>query len=82
MDDASNVLPRILYDPTKLRPHEEFWRDHQPWLQQCGYMLRPRYKSDWKPVWAAKDPYYMTNEDSIPSMYRDLFEATRISDGK
>ena len=30
---------------------EYLWRDHQQWLQEQGYMLRPRYHPDWKPSW-------------------------------
>jgi hypothetical protein len=41
---------------------EYFWRHHQPWLAQRGYMLRPRYRPDWQPSWGTKllegwDPY-------------------------
>ena len=28
-----------------------FWREHQRWLADAGYMLRPRYREDWKPSW-------------------------------
>ncbi|KAJ3477236.1 hypothetical protein NLI96_g10603 [Meripilus lineatus] len=34
---------------SNLLPGEEFWRDHQVWLQEQGYMLRPRYHPDWVP---------------------------------
>ncbi|KIJ43470.1 hypothetical protein M422DRAFT_120812, partial [Sphaerobolus stellatus SS14] len=30
---------------------EEFWRDRQQFLQQRGYLLRPRFRPDWKPSW-------------------------------
>jgi hypothetical protein len=39
------------YDFRTLTPEEEFWRDHQRWLQDCGYMLRRRYMPDWQPSW-------------------------------
>lgn len=54
------------YDPTKLSHLEVFWRDHQPWLQKQGYMLRPRYRTGWKPSWVAqgKNNYWMY-EDSL-----------------
>ena len=35
---------------------EYFWRDHQPWLQTQGYMLRPRYHPDWVPSGDRFDP--------------------------
>jgi len=33
---------------------ERWWRAHQPWLEQCGYLLRPRYRQDWVPSWERK----------------------------
>ena len=43
------------YDYQKLRggifKTEYFWRDHQRWLADAGYMLRPRYRADWVPSW-------------------------------
>lgn len=37
---------------------EHFWRNHQPFLKECGYELRPRYRTDWVPSWfeTKKDP--------------------------
>ena len=40
----STGLPGI-----SLYPDESFWRDHQEWLAECGYLLRPRYRSDQQP---------------------------------
>lgn len=34
---------------SNLFPYEAFWRDHQVWLQEKGYMLRPRFHPDWIP---------------------------------
>jgi hypothetical protein len=33
---------------TKLGSGEVYWRDHQPWLEDCGYMLRARYRPGWE----------------------------------
>jgi hypothetical protein len=57
-----------------LLPGERFWRDHQPWLEERGYMLRPRFHPNWKPSWGSKDllprgdePYpYEHFHDGIP----------------
>jgi hypothetical protein len=57
-----------------LLPAERFWRDHQPWLEERGYMLRPRFHPNWKPSWVSKDllprgdePYpYEHFHDGIP----------------
>ena len=48
-----------------LMPHEVFWRDHQAWLQQCGYMLRPRYKPNWVPSWRSSNADPRECEDGL-----------------
>ncbi|KIK01655.1 hypothetical protein K443DRAFT_77168, partial [Laccaria amethystina LaAM-08-1] len=58
---------------------EIFWRDHQLWLKECGYLLRPRYHVDWKASWVRnKRLDYADCEDGISG----LLDATRIVDGK
>ena len=49
----------------QLRSHEVFWRDHQPWLEQAGYMLRPRYRPGWKASWLGTDKRPEDCEDSL-----------------
>lgn len=48
-----------------LSPAEKFWRDHQPHLQSREYVLRARYRPNWRPSWLGTnlDPTYC--EDSI-----------------
>ena len=50
---------------SNLLPGEEFWRDHQVWLQEQGYMLRPRYHPDWEPSWKRKNIEFYEAEDYI-----------------
>ncbi|KAJ7162164.1 hypothetical protein C8R46DRAFT_904157 [Mycena filopes] len=45
--------------PGDLLPSERFFRDHQVWLEERGYMLRSRYKPDWVPSWLAKGDFYI-----------------------
>ena len=47
-----------------LREHEYYWRDRQVWLAERGYMLRPRYKPDWKPSWLGTKKPFIFCEDS------------------
>ena len=42
---------------------EYFWRDHQPWLAESGYMLRSRYRKDWEPSWLQSKRYHLFCED-------------------
>lgn len=51
-------------DRSKLVESEYFWRDHQIWLQQCGYMLRPRFRPGWNASWIQKSIHYAGCEDA------------------
>jgi hypothetical protein len=52
------------YEGGALDEHELWWRDHQKWLQECGYMLRPRYRPGWVPSWKDKpELFYLFCED-------------------
>ena len=42
---------------------EAWWRDHQEWLAERGYTLRPRYKPGWKPSWVGRLKKYQYPED-------------------
>lgn len=82
----------------KIQRWEEFWRDHQPWLERQGYMLRPRYRPNWKPSWEGTDALPGDVEDGITPLVRyaslkavlaiyhskhsHILDATRMSDGK
>lgn len=50
----------------KLFPTETFWANHQTWLKEAGYLLRPRYQPDWVASWI-KDPskFWVACEDSL-----------------
>ncbi|KAL1661238.1 hypothetical protein GGF50DRAFT_129666 [Schizophyllum commune] len=62
---------------------ERWWINHRPWLESCGYMLRPRYQPGWEPSWhSEKDKNgWFRAEDSVPMGYPFLMDATRIYDG-
>jgi hypothetical protein len=55
------------HGPERLTESEIYWRDHQPWLAGCGYMLRPRYAPDWKPSWEGTKKVYLECEDGHAS---------------
>ncbi|KAJ7782476.1 kinase-like domain-containing protein [Mycena maculata] len=63
-----------------LSESETFWRDHQPWLEECGYMLRPRYRPGWVRSWEGtnKDPWHCT--DGPPGRFLLVLDAVRIRD--
>ncbi|OSX61727.1 hypothetical protein POSPLADRAFT_1144317 [Postia placenta MAD-698-R-SB12] len=64
-----------------LSPAEKFWRDHQPHLQSREYVLRARYRPNWRPSWLGTnlDPTYC--EDSIMVSKHNVIDAIRQRDG-
>ena len=61
---------------------DEFvWRNHQPWLAESGYMLRPRYRLDWEPSWLKSKKNFAFCEDGrsplvsvIPARYHCVLQ--------
>ncbi|KAI0358584.1 hypothetical protein OH77DRAFT_1449121 [Trametes cingulata] len=86
MPDQSslNADDPLLLPPSelgKLTSGECWWRDHQQWLAELGYMLRPRYRPGWEPSWK-KNPGRMpiACEDWYPAIHAALLDAVRVSD--
>ena len=52
-------------DHRNLLSHEIFWRDHQVWLAEQGYMLRPRYRPGWTPSWEGEERAWTEHEDGM-----------------
>lgn len=61
-----------------LSKHERVWRARQAWLEERGYMLRPRYRPDWKPSWLGTKKHYSDCEDG-QSTFVSVFEG-RVCD--
>ncbi|EPQ57121.1 hypothetical protein GLOTRDRAFT_115170 [Gloeophyllum trabeum ATCC 11539] len=72
---------RNIYDENRIYGFEVFWRDHQPWLDERGYLLRPRYSPDWVPSWKGTNKDYTECEDGVGLRYDRIMDATRLSDG-
>ncbi|TBU48088.1 kinase-like domain-containing protein [Dichomitus squalens] len=67
--------------PGELDQDEVWWRDHQVWLQERGYLLRPRYRPDWVPSWLAGKGKYYDYEDGQRLPHGQLIDAMRVADG-
>lgn len=48
-----------------LNEFESFWRYHQVWLAEKGYMLRPRYRPGWVASWKSSSKPPVDCEDSL-----------------
>ncbi|KAI0358590.1 hypothetical protein OH77DRAFT_1397313 [Trametes cingulata] len=67
----------------ELSSSECWWRDHQVWLQERGYMLRPRYRPGWKPSWKDRPGGLLVlAEDWHTSMHPRILDAVRMSDNR
>ncbi|KAJ7449256.1 kinase-like domain-containing protein [Mycena latifolia] len=64
---------------TNLVEEEYMWAHYQPFLEEQGYMLRPRYRPGWVPSLLTPGTFPWECEDSHPSRF-DVLDATRISD--
>ncbi|TFY60102.1 hypothetical protein EVJ58_g5351 [Rhodofomes roseus] len=64
-----------------LMEDEIYWRDLQPWLEEHGYMLRPRYRPGWKPYEDRPGEPFTYREDSHWLLVPVIIDATRFSDG-
>ncbi|RPD57474.1 hypothetical protein L227DRAFT_594628 [Lentinus tigrinus ALCF2SS1-6] len=69
------------HEPGSLYSFEIFWRDHQKWLQERGYMLRPRFREDWVPSWKGTKDNPKKYEDGHTNFVSQIMDARRMSDG-
>ncbi|KAJ7162158.1 kinase-like domain-containing protein [Mycena filopes] len=78
--DAQVSAHPVRFD--KLEPSEHFWVDHQPWLESCGYQLRPRYSPDWVASWPDTARNHLLFEDGHSTLHGGVvMDAVRLSDG-
>lgn len=65
----------------ELLTYELFWRDLSPWLEERGYVLRPRYRIGWTPSWTGTDKIYWDCEDGVRPRTWQTLDGVRTSDG-
>ncbi|KAJ7466655.1 other/AgaK1 protein kinase [Mycena galericulata] len=65
-----------------LTPGKIFWRDHQLWLEECVYSLRPRFRPGWIPS-RKTDPEEtgILSGDGLALSPSQIIDAIRIEDG-
>jgi len=79
--DIDESTGRKIYSGS-LTTSERGWRNRSKWLEEKGYMLRPRYRPDWKPSWEGTTKIWYECEDGLAILNSDLIDAVRISDQK
>ncbi|KAJ2971901.1 hypothetical protein NUW54_g12389 [Trametes sanguinea] len=65
-----------------LAPKELFWQARFRYLQDRGYLLRPRYSPKWQPSWTGTKRNPAFCEDSIRLLDYQVMDATRLSDNE
>ncbi|KAJ7092093.1 kinase-like domain-containing protein [Mycena belliarum] len=88
LDSTAVPIPHTYFrddsDPQSLPflyPRERFWVEHQSWLEQQGYRLRPRYQPDWRPSWLGTATKHWDCEDARLRQLAPVMDAVCISDG-
>jgi hypothetical protein len=66
-------------DDSDLDPLERWWRDRQKWLEDHGYMLRPRYRPGWTPSWLGIAQDSFLSEDAPSMMVRTVLPSSNSS---
>lgn len=61
--EPESRLASIGNSAAQLRGHEMAWRDKQRFLEERGYMLRPRFHPEWVPSWISNGQNPMLQED-------------------
>ncbi|KAJ7743246.1 hypothetical protein DFH07DRAFT_749956 [Mycena maculata] len=78
--DQEPKSARALATDITLGEQEQEWARYHPFLEQEGYMLRPRYRPGWVPEVLRLGTFFLLCEDAIPG-FGEVLDATRISDG-
>ncbi|KAJ7092046.1 hypothetical protein B0H15DRAFT_835274 [Mycena belliarum] len=63
-----------------LTSSERFWQDQSIWLKECGYVLRPRFRTGWIPSWTGTDKNPANCEDGLRQEVSQLMDARRVRD--
>ncbi|KAJ7100959.1 hypothetical protein B0H15DRAFT_899862 [Mycena belliarum] len=62
---------------------DDYWRKLQPFLEECGYMLRPRFRPGWTPSWEKPGAIrlHLLHEDGWPPTNWQVIDTVRLKDG-
>ncbi|CAE6490485.1 unnamed protein product [Rhizoctonia solani] len=69
-------------DRWKLSSNEKRWAQHQPYLLEKGYQLRPRYHPGWVRSWEGTNRNPRACEDALTIESFKIMDAVRVRDGK
>ncbi|KAJ6538850.1 kinase-like domain-containing protein [Mycena vulgaris] len=72
---------RAAVEENRLSDHEIFWRDHNSWFKERGYVLRARYQPDWVASWKNTTGSTRKCEDKVFPPGGRVLDAIRTLDG-
>ncbi|EIM87924.1 uncharacterized protein STEHIDRAFT_109782 [Stereum hirsutum FP-91666 SS1] len=81
VDDDVDVDGLDDWEPEQLTFHEKWWVRQRPFLEDAGYVFRPRYQPGWEASWTAVDGFFRDYEDGQFQPRGMLLDAQRASDG-
>lgn len=62
-DDDADLEAIDDWTPDQLTYHEKWWVQQRAFLEEAGYVLRPRYQPGWEASWTATDGFFRDYED-------------------
>ncbi|OSD01161.1 hypothetical protein PYCCODRAFT_1413086 [Trametes coccinea BRFM310] len=77
---AQRQAERTRQGAYNLLPDELLWQQRQIFLEEHGYLLRPRYHKNWKPSWIGTNIARAFCEDSIMTSRPQVIDAKRLKD--
>ncbi|KAI5900649.1 uncharacterized protein SCHCODRAFT_02563594 [Schizophyllum commune H4-8] len=67
---------------SQVEPAEQWWVDHRSWLENRGYLLRPRFTPGWSPSWHDPKVNSEDAEDRFPADKPNVLDATKLPFGE
>ncbi|KAL1713745.1 hypothetical protein EV715DRAFT_295791 [Schizophyllum commune] len=75
-------IPDVRRRISQVERDEQWWVDHRAWLENRGYLLRPRFTPGWQPSW--HDPKVSVDdaEDRFPADNPNVLDAIKLPHGE
>ncbi|KAL1731257.1 hypothetical protein EV714DRAFT_271924 [Schizophyllum commune] len=75
-------IPDVRRRISQVERDEQWWVDHRAWLENRGYLLRPRFTPGWQPSW--HDPKVSVDdaEDRFPADKPNILDAIKLPHGE
>ncbi|KAL1689597.1 hypothetical protein GGG16DRAFT_114840 [Schizophyllum commune] len=75
-------IPDVRRRISQVEPAEQWWVDHRAWLENRGYLLRPRFTPGWQPSWHDPKVNVDDAEDRFPADKPNVLDAIKLPHGE